>query len=141
VAHEIVGRDEEFGVIEAFLARPAAGPAGLVLEGAAGIGKSTLWSAGVAAAGARFRVLLSRPSEAERGLPNVGLSDLLEGVLDEVRPAVPVPRLRALEAALLLGEAEQPVDPRTLAAAVLSSTRSLAGKPAIAVASGSSCWW
>ena len=132
--HEIVGRDEELGFIEAFLARPAGGPAGLVLEGAAGIGKSTLWSVGVAAARARFRVLSSRPGEVEQGLPNVALSDLLEGVLDEVRPALSAPRRRALEAALLVEEASQPVDPRTLAAAVRSALEVLAAEGPIVLA-------
>nr|MBA2384549.1 hypothetical protein [Actinomycetota bacterium] len=41
---EIVGRDEELGALDGFLGREAAaGPAVLVLEGEAGIGKSRLW--------------------------------------------------------------------------------------------------
>ena len=63
--------------------------AALVLEGEAGIGKSTLWLAGVEHARALgLRVLSSRPAEAERGLAHVGLGDLFEDVLDEVLPAL-----------------------------------------------------
>src|SRR5215216_2018841 len=50
---EMVGRDEELSSLCAVLDRTADGPAALVLEGEAGIGKSTLWRAGVDAARAR----------------------------------------------------------------------------------------
>ena len=53
VAVEIIGRDEELDSMLAFLDRPAEGAAALVLEGEAGIGKSTLWRAGVEATRAR----------------------------------------------------------------------------------------
>lgn len=64
---ELIGRDAELSAILTFLDRPADGPGAMILEGEAGIGKSTLWMAGVAAARNRsFRVQLSRPAEAER---------------------------------------------------------------------------
>ena len=44
---EIVGRNVELGTLHAFLDRATEGPAALVLQGDAGIGKSTLWLAGV----------------------------------------------------------------------------------------------
>jgi predicted ATPase len=44
---EIVGRDEELGSVHTFIDDVRDGPAALVLEGEAGIGKSTLWLAGV----------------------------------------------------------------------------------------------
>ena len=48
VTAEIVGRDEELAPDRAFLDRTDdQGPSALVLEGEAGIGKSTLWRAGV----------------------------------------------------------------------------------------------
>ena len=66
---EIVGRERDLASVQAFVGREAGGAAGLVLEGEAGIGKSTLWLEGVTAARARgVLVLSSRPSEAERGL-------------------------------------------------------------------------
>src|SRR5918996_5897730 len=57
--------------------------------------------------------------EAERGLANAGLGDLLEGVIDDVLAALLTPRRRALQVALLREEASgDPVDRRTLAVAV-----------------------
>src|SRR6266508_1702792 len=101
----LVGRDEELAFLHAFVDERREGPAALVLEGEAGIGKSTLWHAGVEHARARgLPILSSRPAEAERGLAHVGLGDLFEDVLDDVLPLLPVPRRHALEAALLLEE-------------------------------------
>ena len=61
MAVEVVGRDEELSSLSAFLDRPAAGqgPIAVALEGAAGIGKSTLWRAAVEdARGRGLRVLV-----------------------------------------------------------------------------------
>jgi DNA-binding CsgD family transcriptional regulator len=136
MAFGIVGREEELDFLHAFLDQEAGGPLALVLEGEAGIGKSTLWLAGVEAARDRgLRVLSSRPAEAERGLAHVVLSDLFEGVLDEVLPALSAPRRHALEVALLLDEAsEQPVDPRTLGVAVRTALRALAERAPLMLA-------
>ena len=90
-------------MVLAFVDRLIEGSAALVLEGEAGIGKSTLWQAGVQAARERgIRVLVARPAEAERGLAHAGLGDLFEGVLESVLPVLPAPRRRALEIALLV---------------------------------------
>jgi DNA-binding CsgD family transcriptional regulator len=119
---EMVGRDEELSSLYAVLDRTAVGPAALVLEGEAGIGKSTLWRAGVDAARARgLRVLLSQPAEVERGLAYAGLGDLFENALESVLPALSAPRRRALEVALLVEDAADGSDPRTLGVAVRSA--------------------
>jgi DNA-binding CsgD family transcriptional regulator len=117
---EIVGREAELAVLKSFIGEMEGGAAALVLEGEAGVGKSTLWGAAVEHARALgLRVLSSRPAEAERGLGNVGLGDLLEGVVDDVLPALLTPRRRAREVALLREEASgDPVDRRTLAVAM-----------------------
>ena len=60
MAVDIVGREVEFASIHAFLKRPAEGPVALVLEGEAGIGKSTLWLTGVEAARERGSVFSYR---------------------------------------------------------------------------------
>ncbi len=61
----ILGRDEEQGRVERFLAGPR--PAMLLVEGRAGIGKTTVWRYGIEAAErAGFHVLAFRSAEAER---------------------------------------------------------------------------
>jgi DNA-binding CsgD family transcriptional regulator len=138
MAVEVVGRDEELGSLHSFLDRRAAaeGPTAFVLEGEAGIGKSTLWLAAVEAARERgFRVLSSRPAEPERGLAYAGLGDLFDGVLEDVLPALTAPRRRALEVALLVNDpAGHPTDPRALGVAVRSSLQLLAGNEVVVLA-------
>ena len=134
---EIVGRDGELGALNGFLDREGApGGAALVLEGEAGIGKSTLWLSGVETARERgLRVLSSRPAEVELGVAHAGLGDLLEDVLSEVLPELAAPRRRALEVALLVrDDAREPVDFRTLAVAVRTALQLLAAREPILLA-------
>ena len=136
VTDEIIGRDAELARVHAFLDRPADGLRALVLEGDAGIGKSTVWKAGVMAARERaFHVLVSRPAETEQTLPNLVLGDLLGDVAPRVLSALPEPRRRALEAALLLGdEPGLPVDSRALGVAVATLLPTLgAGQLVLAI--------
>jgi DNA-binding CsgD family transcriptional regulator len=132
----LVGREEELDSLRAFSEQDEGEPATLVLEGEPGIGKSTLWLAGVEESRARGRrVLATRPSEAERGLAHVGLGDLFEGVLDEVLPLLTGPRRRALEAALLVEEApDDPVDHRALAVAIRDVLAALSAHEPVLVA-------
>jgi DNA-binding CsgD family transcriptional regulator len=133
---ELVGREVELASLFAFVDRERGAPAALVVEGEAGIGKSSLWLAGVEHARASgVRVLSARPAEAERGLGHAGLGDLLEDVLDDVLPALPPPRRRALEVALLLEDAaEDAVDPRALGIATRSAFQLLAEETPLLVA-------
>ena len=136
MATSIAGRDEELARAYAFLERSTSAPRALVLEGEAGIGKTTLWLA--AAERARecgVRVLSSRPAEAERGLAFAGIGDLVEGVLDDVLALLTPPRRHALEVALLVEEATEPVDPRALGLAVrgVLETRAAEGPLAVAI--------
>ncbi len=130
MAFEIVGREAEFASVNAFIGEAKGGPGALVLEGEAGIGKSTLWEAGVDHARAQgLSVLSSRPAEAERSLGHVGLGDLLEEVIDDVLAALSTPRRNALEVALLREEASgDPVDPRALAVAVRDALQFLSDR-------------
>jgi len=135
VATEIVGREGELASLRAWLDQTQHGPRALVLEGSAGIGKSTLWLATLELARARgFRVLSSRPAETERGYAFAGLGDVFEDVLDEVLPCLPPPRRRALEVALLVEEVSGPADPRTLGVAVRHGLDVLAADGPLVVA-------
>jgi DNA-binding CsgD family transcriptional regulator len=132
---EVVARGEELSALDAVLDRAAAGSAALVLEGEAGIGKSTLWRAGVDAARARgMCVLLSQPAEVERGLAHAGLGDLFENALESVLPALSAPRRRALEVALLVEDAVHGSDRRTLGVAVRSALDVLTAQAPVVLA-------
>ena len=101
MASEILGREDELASIRAFFEQAEGGSRALVLRGEAGIGKSTLWLAGVEAAiTGGYRVLSSRPSEAETGFSFAALTDLLGDVADEVLPELPPIQRRSLAAAL-----------------------------------------
>lgn len=131
----IIGRDDELELLSSFVSEPPRGLAAALLEGEAGIGKSTLWLAAVEAARTRgLRVLSSQPVEAEHGLANVVLGDLFEGVLDDVLPALSTPRRRALEVALLVEDDPQGFDPRTLGVAVQNALGSLAHEEPLVLA-------
>jgi DNA-binding CsgD family transcriptional regulator len=135
MSSDIVGRDAELETVRAFVERSSGGPQAFVLEGEAGVGKSTLWRAGVERALERgLRVLSSRPAEAERGFAYVGLGDLFEGVLGDVLPALSTPRRRALEVALLVEEGHSVADPRTLGVAIRSGLELLARDAPVVVA-------
>src|SRR5436190_15018875 len=121
---ELVGRDEELALIEAILDRAETGFSGLVLEGEPGIGKTTLWTAGIERARERgFRVLVARPAEAERALSFAALSDLLDGEHEEIANLPPAQR-RPLAGALLLEEVK--VEPRAIAIALVALLRAVA---------------
>ena len=106
-----------------------------MLAGEAGIGKTTVWLAGLDAAAARgYRILSCRPSEAETRFAFAGLADLLGAVTDDVLPELPPIQRRALEAALLLGESEIHADDRAVAAAFLGALRLLASDRPLCVA-------
>jgi DNA-binding CsgD family transcriptional regulator len=130
---EIIGRDAERSTIAAFLDRSTSEPAALVIEGQPGIGKTTLWSAGVDIARERSaRVLTSRPAATERTLPYVVLGDLFGEVPDEILAALPVPRRLAFETALLRADPGRPVDPRALGVAIATILPMLAdGHPLV----------
>ena len=133
---ETIGREGELAALDAFFEGAGEGPAAIVLEGDAGMGKSTLWLAGVETARSRsLRVLGARPAEAEQGLAHAGLGDLLGDCAAEVLPELSPPRRRALGAALLLdGEGGAPADPRALAVAVHDVVVALAERGAIVIA-------
>jgi DNA-binding CsgD family transcriptional regulator len=135
MADPLIGRDEELNAVRAFLSTRRDGPALVLLEGEAGIGKTTLWEAVIAAEGPRRRVLRARPGEDEMALSFAGLSDLLGGVLDETLPGLPAPQRHALEVALLLEPGgEHPPEHRAVAAGFLGALRALAVADRVLVA-------
>lgn len=133
---EIVGREAELVCLDGFIEAVHGAPAAVLLEGEAGIGKSTLWRAAVERARAGgLLVLSSRPAQAERGLAHAGLGDLLEDVIDDVLPALSMARRRAMEVALLRdGASSGPVDDRALAVAVRDVLQLLSDRRRVLIA-------
>lgn len=126
VHDEVVGRDDELAAIDRWLHATTDQPGVLVIEGPPGIGKTALVRAAVRVAEqGGWRVLRCGLVEAEEGLTFAALADLLdpvtaEGGLAEVPPA----RRRALESALLLGDAVgAPTDERAVAFGALDAIR------------------
>jgi len=133
----IVGRETELALVRDFVASFSDGASALVLEGEAGMGKTTLWTRGVAEAEAQgLRVLQSRPAESETALSFSGIGDLLDVVLDEGLAPLPDPQRRALARALVLEEGRCPApNERAVGLAVLGVLRGLerAGPLVVAV--------
>ena len=126
---EVFGRERELAAVDALVADTGPGPHALILEGEAGIGKSTVWNAGTAAARERgWTVLSARGSLSETGLSFAGLTDMLDPVVDDVMADLPEPQRIALEVALvrrLPGEVE--VGPREVGTALLAVLRRISG--------------
>jgi DNA-binding CsgD family transcriptional regulator len=132
----IVGRDAELASLDEFLAGLSAGSRAIVLEGEAGMGKTTLWRAGVVDAGARgFRVLQALPAESEIALSFSGLGDLLDGAPDEALEPLPAGQRLALSRALVLEEVEGAMpDAHAVGVALLGVLRSLGEREPLVVA-------
>ena len=135
MADGIVGREAELDAVERFLDALRAGPPALVIDGEAGIGKTTVWLEGVRSAESRFyRVLQARPAESEAKLSYAALTDLIGDAFDEVHTALPAPQERALATALLRSEADEPADARTTATALVGVLTALAADTPLLVA-------
>lgn len=120
---EVVGRDLELEQIERWLREPDT-PV-LLMEGEAGIGKTTLWRATVERAGEQgMRVVAIVASEAESRLSYSGLGDVVGPIAEDVLEDIPPPQRRALGAALLLQEPDdRPPDEGAVAVATLAALR------------------
>jgi DNA-binding CsgD family transcriptional regulator len=141
VAIDLVGRAAEVAELDRFLDSLSA-PGALLLEGPAGIGKSSVWSEGIVRARARgVLVLEARPSEAEATFAFQALADLLEPLAEEIR-ALPAPQRRSLEVALLredpaLGES---ADMHAVSIAASNAIRSGARRRPILIAVDDAPW-
>ncbi len=132
----IVGRDAQLIEVDRFLEAAAAGFAVLVIEGDAGIGKTTVWQEARRRAQARgAAVLWCRPSAAEAKLSFAAVADLLARVDQQAFAALPDPQREALEVALTRRKptARGP-DARAVAAGFLSLIRGLAAERALILA-------
>ena len=134
IAH-VVGRESELALLGGFLEGVSSGRS-LVLTGGPGIGKTTLWDAGIHDAGVRgLRVLSARASSAEAQLSFAALIDLCDDVETAAMAGLPPPQRSALEVALLRAEpAEAPPEPHAIALGFLNVLRAWSADAPLLVA-------
>lgn len=123
----VVGRERELAIVDAFVTTSDGRCGSLALTGVAGIGKTTIWTHGVATAvHAGVPVRSSRCTVADEAWPFSGLGDLFEGIGPEILDDLPDVQRAALSAALLIDPTPPniPTD-RIVGVAVLSVIRAL----------------
>lgn len=115
-------RPAEEAAVAEFLDSASSTPSALLIEGAAGIGKTTLWMAASERARRRgLRVLSTRAAEAESVLAYTALTDLLTGIDPTTWSFLPGPQHAAVDHILSRTEGSAAAtDQRAVAAAFLA---------------------
>jgi tetratricopeptide (TPR) repeat protein len=110
------------------LSKTSTAPAALLVSGEAGIGKTTVWLAGLAQAReCGFEVLAARPVAGEATLAYASIADLLSRVDSGLWSSLPDPQRQALERILLQDDHNgAPSGRRAAATALLSVVHRLA---------------
>lgn len=136
MATHVVSREAESRAVGEFLASVPSGPSALVVEGEAGIGKTTVWLAALERAQeAGLRVLSTRAAQTESVLAYSSMAALLGGLGDDAFADLPPPQRLAIDHALLRAGADGPVtDQRAVGAALVSVVERLAEQSAVLVA-------
>lgn len=131
-----VSRASEAEAISNFLTVCHEHPARLLLEGEAGIGKTTLWLAAVQQAVDRgMHVLTARAAATESVTAYVSLSDLFATVEAEILHALPEPQRLAVDRILFrVSDDGRATDQRVIAAAFLSTINALSQSAPVLVA-------
>ena len=142
VEEAVVGRRRELELVERFVTRELELAEALAIKGPPGIGKTTVWQAGLKLArAAGRRLLVAQPTGAEASLSFAGLVDLLTAVEDALLSDLPSPQRRALSAALLRGEAPGGrVDRRAVAMATAAVLSKLAAQQPTLLAVDDAQW-
>lgn len=133
---ELLARNDELAAIERLLASDPKEPGVLMLEGEAGIGKTSLWLSGLQRARELgFTVLSCRPSPNETPLAFSALGDVLGKLTEAFLPRLPPPQRSALEISLLLRESKGTVpDQRAISLAALNLLRVASKKTPLLIA-------
>jgi DNA-binding CsgD family transcriptional regulator len=131
----LIGRDAEAAKITRFFGELAGGSRVLLIEGEAGIGKTTLLREGhVIATQLGMTVLSAFPVESEIPLEFASLTDLLDKVPAAMIDGLPLPQKQVLRQAVLRTVPQvRAADPRTTATALLTLLRQLARKRPVLV--------
>jgi ATP/maltotriose-dependent transcriptional regulator MalT len=132
----VLSRSTEFRAIADFLASAETQPSALVLEGEAGIGKTTLLLAAAEQARERgFRVLTAWVGQAESVMAYAAVFDLFAEVDNAVLAGLPDLQRLAVDRVLLRASREGPAtDQRVVAAALVSVIEILAAEAPVLLA-------
>src|SRR4051794_11892570 len=138
----VVGRDRELAEIETFLEAEGEFARALLIEGEAGIGKTTVWRAAIQVAREHgFEVLASTSAEAEARLSFTAVRDLLDSAFDEIADELPAPQRQALAVTLLREEPPaRPLEPGAIALAFTRALRLLGERQPVLVAIDDAQW-
>jgi DNA-binding CsgD family transcriptional regulator len=136
MVRHVVGRQAEERALSEFLDAVPREPRALVLEGEAGIGKTTLWLDALDSARQRgFLTLSCRAAGAESVLAYSVLADLLSEIDESSWANLPAPQQQALDGALLRRRLDgDDIDPRAVAAAFVAVIRHLAADRPVLIA-------
>jgi DNA-binding CsgD family transcriptional regulator/tetratricopeptide (TPR) repeat protein len=103
----VVGRSYESQAITGFLESAGTQPSALLIEGEAGVGKSTLWLAAIEKAGDRgFHTLSAGAPQAESVLEYGAVADLLADLAPEVFNGLPDVQKAVIDRVLLRADSE-----------------------------------
>src|SRR5258705_6771381 len=118
----MASRPSEEEALSEFLDSASSTPSALLVDGEAGIGKTTVWLAGLERARDRgFRVLSARAANAQSKLAYSPLADLLAGLDPDIWADLPDPQRIAVDRALRREQAADALThQRAVAAAFLS---------------------
>lgn len=134
-AGSVVGREAELEAVARLIDEGGEGPRALLLEGEAGIGKTTLWRWAVDHARDQGELVLTcRPGETEAPLPFAGLGDLLEPILEDARPRLPRSQRVTLETALTRVESTEALGRLAVARATLAVIVEVAARGSLVLA-------
>lgn len=131
---ETFGRDDQLALLHGWIGGEL--PTAVLIEGDAGIGKTTLLRAVLdESARAGFHVVQSAPAEAEVSLAYGALADLAGVLVEELADVVPAPRWRALAAALgLSGDGRTAPGETSVALGLLATLRAAAERSPVLIA-------
>lgn len=130
----LVSRETESGAVAEFLTSAADGPAGLVIDGEPGIGKTALWNAALDDARSRgFTVMTASASAAESVFAYASLADMLSDVHQSTIAELPAPQRNAIDQVLLRAD-RAATDQRAVAAGFLSIVSALTDATSVLIA-------
>ncbi|OBJ61595.1 AAA family ATPase [Mycobacterium sp. 1423905.2] len=136
VLGHVVGRQAEEQALREFIGAVPREPRALILEGDAGIGKTTLWLEALECARRNgIQTLSCRAAGAESVMAYSVLADLLSEIDESSWANLPEPQQHALDGALLRRRLDgDDIDPRAVAAAFVSVIRHLAADRPVLIA-------